>query len=457
MFTPKILVIDDEPLMRVSITDTLKGKGYLVRSTGDGAQGIQMLQQDTYDIVITDLRLPKCDGLEVLREAKRISPELSVILITAYATVESAVEAMKQGAYDYLTKPFLMDELLIMINRLTRERELIWENQRLRQEISRSYSLEDLVGKSPPMQKLFDMIDILAKSDTTVLIQGETGTGKELVARAIHQRSLRRDHPLIKVNCAALPESLLETELFGHERGAFTGAIRDKKGKFELAEGGSIFFDDIDDLPLALQGKLLRILQEREFERVGGTDTIRVNVRVISATKQDLRAKVDKGEFRDDLFYRLNVVCLVLPPLRDRREDIPLLVQHFLARYNARMGKQIKQISPEGLSILLGYPYPGNVRELENIIERAMVLCPPDQDTIPAQYLAPQPQYTNSDTYPLTKKEGFISLNDALKEYEKGYIMQVLQACKGQKGRAAERLGISRKSLWEKLKAFGLD
>ena len=456
MFIPKVLVIDDEPLMRVSITDTLKGQGHPVRSAEDGAQGIQMLREDSYDVLITDLRLPKYDGLQILQECKKVSPDTTVILITAYATVESAVGAMKQGAYDYLTKPFIMDELLFMIERLIREKQLVWENQRLRQEISQSYALEDLVGKSPPMQELFNLINILAKTDSTTLIQGETGTGKELVARAIHQRSPRQNCPLIKVNCAAIPESLLETELFGHEKGAFTSAIKEKKGKFELAEGGSIFLDDIDDLPLSLQGKLLRVLQEKEYERVGGTETIKINVRVISATKRDLKAEVEKGVFRDDLFYRLNVVPMVLPPLRDRREDIPLLVQHFLARYNARTGKKIKSISPEGLSPLLGYHYPGNVRELENIMERAVVLCPPDQDEIPAQCLPPELQGTS--TAPRTlPREGFRPLNDAIKEYEKDYIRQVLRACNGQKGRAAERLGISRKCLWEKIKALGLN
>lgn len=453
MSVPHILVIDDEPMMRVAISDALSRERFRVKTAETALEGMELVKGQSFDVVITDLRLPKGSGLEVLKACKETSPETEVILITAYGTVETAVQAMKDGAYDYLTKPFSMDELVLLTKRCTKLRSLEAENLRLKEEIERQSRFQGIVGKSPPMQEVFELIEVVTQNTATVLIIGESGTGKELVANAIHHRSPRKDGPFIKVNCAALPETLLESELFGHEKGAFTGAIRQRKGRFELADGGTLFLDEVGEIPLSLQVKLLRVLQEREFERLGGAETLKVDVRIICATKRDLTEGVKKGTFREDLYYRLNVIPIYLPPLRKRKEDIPLLVDHFLRLYSQKMGRAEKGISEEALGLLMNYDYPGNVRELENAIERAVALG--------------KGEAIGPSDLPITLREGKglppppsslpgRTLVEALQEYEKACIMEALRRAGGMKGKAAELLGISRKTLWEKVNLYGL-
>jgi len=370
----RVMIIDDEPMMRITIRDALVADGYKVATAETGEKGLSLHRQTPADILITDLKLPDMDGIQVLKEIKTVTPETQVILITAYGSIDSAVTAMKEGASDYLTKPFAIDELRLIIKRILRMRQLEVENLSLRKRVEERYRLEGLVGKSPPMLKVYDLIETVAQTDATVLIYGESGTGKEVVANAIHLQSLRRGKPFVKVNCAALPETLLESELFGHERGAFTGALKQRKGRFEMADGGTLFLDEIGDISPGVQVKLLRVLQEREFERLGGNDTLSVDVRLICATQKDLKEEIRKGTFREDLFFRLNVVPILLPPLRERREDILLLTDHFIEKFSRKMGKEIAGISEEAKTLLLKFPFPGNIRELENMLERAIAL-----------------------------------------------------------------------------------
>jgi len=452
----KILVVDDEPLMRVTIADALTGEGYTVSVAERGETGLALLGQDHWDIVITDLRLPDMEGMVILKEAKGRNPQTDVILITAYGSIDSAVMAMKEGASDYLTKPFSMDELLLVVKRLLRMRALEEENRALRERVEERYGLEGLVGRSPAMLKIYDLIQTISQTDTTVLIQGESGTGKELVANAIHLQSPRRKGPFIKVNCAALPETLLEAELFGHEKGAFTGAIRQRKGRFEMAGGGTLFLDEIGDISPMVQVKLLRVLQEREFERVGGNETISVDVRLICATQKDLKEEVRKGAFREDLYYRLNVVPLVIPPLRERREDILTLAEHFVRKFSQKMKKEIVGLSEEAESLLLRYPFPGNIRELENMLERAVALI--KGRVIQAQDLPEEVCGQPSFGRALCEKiQGAKPLAEAVSLFEREYIQSVLEKTKGKKGQAAEILGISRKTLWEKIKELEIE
>lgn len=452
----KILVIDDEPLMRITIQDALISEGYEVMIAETGKEGMNLFRNHQIDILITDLKLPDKDGIEILKEAKASNFEVSVIVITAYGSIGSAVTAMKEGASDYLTKPFSMDELLLIINRLIRIRRLEEENLLLRKKVEERYGLEGLVGKSPQMQKIYDLIETVSQTNTTVLINGESGTGKELVANAIHLQSPRKNSPFIKVNCAALPESLLESELFGHERGAFTGALRQRKGRFEIADGGTLFLDEVGDITPAVQVKLLRVIQERQFERVGGDGTLSVDVRLICATQKDLKEEVGKGNFREDLYYRLNVVPIVLPPLRERREDILLLTDHFIEKFSKKIGKEIKGLSEEARSHLLKYPFPGNIRELENMIERAIALIKGrviQVEDLPEEVCG-HPSTINEIC---EKIRGTRPLASATKLFEKEYIQSVLEKTKGKKGQAAEILGISRKTLWEKIKELEIE
>jgi DNA-binding NtrC family response regulator len=377
-------------------------------------------------------------------------------LITAYGSIDSAVTAMKEGASDYLTKPFSMDELLLIIKRIQRIRELEEENLSLRKKVEGQFGLEGLVGKSPQMIKIYDLIETVSQTDTTVLVYGESGTGKEMVANAIHLRSPRKGRPFIKVNCAALPETLLESELFGHEKGAFTGAFKQRKGRFEMADGGTLFLDEIGDISQTVQVKLLRVLQERRFERVGGNETLSVNVRLICATQRDLKEEIRKGSFREDLYYRLNVVPIPLPPLRERREDIFLLADHFISKFSRKMGKEITGLSEEAKTILLTYAFPGNIRELENMLERALALI--KGKVIQAYDLPEEVCGQASPVREICERiRGTKPLASATSVFEKEYIHSVLEKTKGKKGQAAEILGISRKTLWEKIKDLEIE
>ncbi len=450
------MVIDDEPLMRITIQDALEAEGYEVSIAETGQKGLSLFRKNTADILITDLKLPDMDGLHLLKEVKRMNPETQVIMITAYGSIDSAVTAMKEGASDYLTKPFSMDELLLILKRLLRIKQLEVENIRLKEKVEERFGLEGLIGKSPQMQKIYDLIETVSQTDTTVLIQGESGTGKEMVANAIHIKSLRKNGPFIKVNCSALPETLLESELFGHEKGAFTGAMRQRKGRFELAHEGTLFLDEIGEVSPVVQVKLLRVLQERQFERVGGSETISVDVRLICATQKDLKEEIKKGTFREDLYYRLNVVPIFIPPLRERREDILLLAEHFMNKYSKKMGKEIYGISEEAKNLLLKYPFPGNIRELENMIERAIALMKGKH--IQPEDLPEELWGQRVLIQELCKKiQDPKPLSQAVNLFEKEYIQKVLERTKGKKGQAAEILGISRKTLWEKIKDLEIE
>jgi len=452
----RIMVIDDEPLMRITVQDALVVDGYKVTMAETGEKGLTLLRENPADILITDLKLPHMDGIQILKEVKTITPETQVIMITAYGSIDSAVTAMKLGASDYLTKPFAMDELLLIIKRLLRMRQLEGENTSLRKRVEERYGLEGLVGKSPQMLKVYDLIETVAQTDTTVLIYGESGTGKEVVANAIHLQSPRKGRPFVKVNCAALPETLLESELFGHEKGAFTGALKQRKGRFEIADGGTLFLDEIGDISLGVQVKLLRILQERQFERVGGNETLSVNVRLICATQRDLKEEIRKGNFREDLYYRLNVVPLILPPLRERREDILLLAEHFVDKFSKKMGKEVVGLSQDAKTLLLRYQFPGNIRELENMLERAIALIKGkviQAEDLPEEVCGGETPVRNI----CEKIRASKPLSDAIRVFEKEYIQNVLEKTKGKKGQAAEILGISRKTLWEKIKELEIE
>ena len=449
----RILIIDDEPLMRISISDALKGDGYHVAETASGKEGIGRVKDGSFDIVITDLRLPDLDGIEVLKSCKRASPDTFVILITAYGAVETAVEAMKYGAYDYVTKPFSMDELLLMIKRIVRLKDLEAENILLKEQVEGRYNFSGIIGKSERMNAIFETIKVISQTDSTILILGESGTGKELVAKAIHATSPRKDEPYIKVSCAAIPETLLEAELFGYEKGAFTGAAKQKKGRFELASKGTIFLDEIGELSTTIQVKLLRVLQEKEFDRLGGTETISADVRIICATQRDLKKEVHRGTFREDLYYRLNVVPMTLPPLRERKGDIMLLANHFLEYYSGLYRKSVKGFAVDALEALLKYPFPGNVRELEHAVERAIVMGKSEEvraSDLPEEISGADG--LNDCLKALQDRGGYEKLTAAIKDFEKRYIARVLEETKGNKTLAAKVLGVSRKTLWEKCK-----
>ncbi len=449
--TPRVLIIDDEPLMRISISDALKADEYYVKETGLGREGINLLKDNGFDIVITDLRLPDVDGIEVLKACKRHSAETMVILITAYGSVDTAVEAMKYGAYDYITKPFSMDEILLMVKRLIRLRDLEEENLMLKEQVEGRYNFDGIIGKSEKMKEIFEKVKIVSQTDSTVLLLGESGTGKELIANAIHYNSPRKDGPFIKISCAAVPETLLEAELFGYERGAFTGAVKQKKGRFELANRGTIFLDEIGEMSISIQVKLLRVLQEKEFDRLGGTETLTSDVRIICATQRDLKKEVQKGNFREDLYYRLNVVPITLPPLRERKDDILLLANHFLKYYSELYKKAVKNFSIDAKEALLKYPFPGNVRELENSVERAVVLGK-GEDIQPLDLSEEMTGSLGGAIKTIHNIQGHDNLSRALKEFEKQYITRVLEETKGNKSLAAKLLGVSRKTLWEKCK-----
>jgi len=448
----RILIVDDEKLMRVSLEKQLKKEGFLVKSMKTSGDALKYIRNEDFDIVVSDLRLPGLDGIEFLKEIKSISQKTIVIIMTAYGTVESAVTAMREGAFDYICKPFSTDELIIKLERAITYQKATSEVTRLRSEIQELYGQDNIVGKSKSMMKILETIKTISDRETTVLIQGESGTGKELIAGALHYNSSRKDGPFIRLSCAALNKEILESELFGHEKGAFTGAIRTKKGKFELADGGSMFLDDVDDIPLEMQVKLLRVLQEREYERVGGEETISVDVRLICATKVDLAILVKQGKFREDLYYRLNVVAINLPALRERREDIPLLINHFMRKYSNRLKISRPDISQDTLDLLEKYNWPGNVRELENVVEHALVFTSNNKISVHSLPEHMKKVESVSDKIHLDLKEkDKIDFQDEVAEFEGNLIKWAYKKADGNQVNMAEILGIPRTTLRNKM------
>ncbi len=445
-----ILLVEDEKILRISLTDALKAEGYTVFPVAGGEEALAALTEGEFSLVITDIRLPGADGAEVLRKSLAESPSTPVIMMTAYGSIKDAVAAIRYGAFDYVTKPFDLDEMLVTVAKALEVQSLADENIRLKQELSSYYDFPNIIGESKAMRAVFALLGKVSRTNSTVLILGESGTGKELIASTIHYQSARKTKPIIRVNCAALPAELIESELFGYEKGAFTGAAARKPGRFDLADGGTIFLDEIGDLPLLTQTKILRVLEERSFERLGGTGSVHVDVRIVAATNKDLEEEVRKGGFREDLYYRLNVIPVVLPPLRKRREDIPLLTQAFAKRINDRLGTDVC-FSVEAMEALMRYHFPGNVRELLNVVERSIALAgekvirPTD---LPSHIGAGRGR---------REKTALATLADITGEAEKDHISRILQLTKGNRSRAAEILGISRKTLWEKITAHQLE
>ncbi len=446
----KILLVEDEKTIAVTLADDLTADGHEVTHTADGKEAMTLLGDRAFDCVITDVRLPGADGMQVLKAAKAARPDTEVLVMTAYATVEHAVAAMREGADDYIQKPFLNDSVVERVRRLGRFRALLSENQRLKAALQQGHGLPGVIGRSRAMQDVVKIVRTVATNDASVLIEGESGTGKERIARAIHQLSNRKEAPFVALSCGALPDTLLETELFGHERGAFTDAQKLRRGRFELADGGTIFLDDIDDMPLGTQVKLLRVLQEREFERVGGEQTVQVDIRVVSATKVPLMELVRKARFREDLYYRLNVVPLRLPPLREREGDVPLLAQHFIERLGDGRAYTIKT---DVLEAMAGYAWPGNVRELENHIAQAIAMAG-GATVLKKEHLLPVDKTRRAALEPPTELK---SLREVMVEAEREHLKHVLKAVGGHRTKAASVLGISRKVLWEKLKDYGIE
>lgn len=448
MESGRILIVDDEEIMRESLTDWLKEDGYEVVAVEDGFKALDAVRQGKWNVMLLDLKMPQMDGLEVLRRVKSLGLDLPIIIVTAYATVDTAVAAIKEGAYDYIVKPFHPDELGLIIKKIIEHQNLVNENMILRKELTHRYQFADIIGKSPKMQAVFDLIKTVAPTKSTVLIEGESGTGKELVARAIHESSLRPEGQFIALACGALPQTLLEAELFGYEKGAFTGAVSQKKGKIEIADSGTLFLDEIGDIDSKTQVDLLRFLQDRKFRRLGGNDEIKVDVRIIAATNKNLKKMVSEGSFRDDLYYRMNVFTIKLPPLRERKEDIPLLVNHFIAKYRAETEKNIEKMSESALQMLLDYSWPGNVRELENAIEHAMVIT---------QGSVIEPKALPAFTYQDKTSERITSdLTKSLDQIEKEYIINTLNKTKWNISKTAEILGINRVTLYRKLKEYNI-
>ena len=458
MKSPRILLVDDDDDIRETMVTLLSMNDYQVTAVADGQSAIEEVNREKYNIVITDLMMPKMSGIDVIKNLKGIDPELQCIVITGYATVSTAVDAMKAGAYDYLMKPFNGSEVLMLLKRVMELQDLQAENSQLKRNLHNRYGYENLIGGSEGIQKVCSLIEKVAETDSTILILGESGTGKELVARTIHYNSPRKNKPLIPINCGAIPETLLESELFGHEKGAFTGASATRIGRFELADGGTIFLDEIGDMSPTLQVKLLRVLQQREFERVGGVRTIKVDVRIIAATNIDLEHAVNEGKFREDLYYRLNVIPVVVPPLRERIDDIPLLMDHFLNHFNKFKKRDIKGFSPAAMEILMSYPWPGNIRELENLVERLVILkgegtiCP---DDLPDKFVSHK--FSKEGALHITLPATGVNLKDVVEEFENNLILQALQKAQGVKNKAAQLLSLNRTTLVEKLKKKKLD
>lgn len=448
----QILIIEDDPTMRLGMGHFLSSQGYAVSLCTDGSEGIDAIENRQFDLIITDIRLPHFDGFEILNKVKAASPRTGVILITGYAEIKGAVQAIKEGAFDYIAKPFPNEELLVAIEKFFKFQKLEDEVTYLREALREKTEFENIVGASPVMKDMFDRIVSVAEMDVPVLILGESGTGKELVANAIHRLSKRNDKPFIKINCAAIPETLFESELFGHEKGTFTGAIRAREGKFEFADGGSIFFDEIGDIPMSLQPKLLRVLEDNTITRLGGNIPIRVDVRTIYATRKNLRECISSGTFREDLFYRINVVPIVLPPLRENKEDIPRLIEHFLNYFKEKYNKTDLSLSQPAYDALLSFNYTGNVRELKHAIERAVVLS--KNGVIDIRHLPDEISRITEKAPCITED---LSLEESIRYFEKQRIIKALNESGGKKIEAAKRLGISRKVLWKKMKELDIE
>ncbi|MCL4501798.1 MAG: sigma-54 dependent transcriptional regulator [Deltaproteobacteria bacterium] len=451
MDSKNLLVVDDEAGHRQMLLAYLEDEGFKVSEAPDGLKAVSAVQERAFDLVLLDLKMPGMDGLEALRRMREITSAMPIIMMTAYGTIESAVEAIKSGATDFVAKPLDMEELTLKIRKALHLHELEQGSLLQQARLDAQFDFSSIIGRSPKMLEIFETLALVAPTEATVLILGESGTGKELIANAIHQNSPRQKKPLVKLNCAALQESLLESELFGHERGAFTGAVSRKEGRFQQADGGTIFLDEIGDMTLNTQAKMLRVLQEKEFEPVGATRTIKVDVRVIAATNKDLLQEVQSGRFREDLYYRLNVVSLTIPPLRERREDIPLLAEYFLKVYAEKNHRPIKGLEPAVLDAFQRYQWPGNVRELENAVERAVIMCP-------REYLRLQDLPLTLRSLETEEAPGEIAIKAGLsmREMEKQLILKTLEETQGNKSKAARQLGISRRTLFNKLSEYGI-
>jgi two-component system, NtrC family, response regulator HydG len=450
----KILVVDDEPSQRKMLKANLSLDGYQVFEAEDGQEAISRVADEYFDLILMDNRMSNVDGIEALKEIKKISPGIPVIIITAYASVETAVEALQSGAHDYLTKPLDIEELRIKVQQSLEFWRLKEENILQKRRIENLFDASRIVGRSHKMRQMLETVAMVAPTEASVLILGESGTGKELIANALHQGSSRSDKTFIKINCAALPETLLESELFGHERGAFTGAVGRRPGRFELAHGGSIFLDEIGEMTPSTQAKLLRVLQEREIEPLGSTKTIKVDIRILSATNKDLKEEVKRGMFREDLFYRLNVVPILVPTLRERKEDIPLLIDHFLKIYNEKNGRSLKGFHPRALDAMMRYSWPGNIRELENVVERAVILTRDEHVSLPE---LPEPiAQAVEEPLPWKGREG-IRPGTTIREMEKELILVTLEHNDGNRTRSAAELGITRRTLQNKLKEYEIE
>jgi two-component system response regulator PilR (NtrC family) len=458
MIKDKILVADDEQSMREFLDIMLKKEGYKVSLASNGEEVAKLVDNDLFDLVLLDIRMPRLDGISALKKIKAVAPETVVIMITAYASADTAIKAMKEGAYDYITKPFKVEEIKLIIKNALEKKNLQKENILLKQVVRDRFHFGNIIGQSPKMVALYNLLEKVSPTKTNILITGESGTGKELVAKAIHYNSPRKEKPFVTLNCGAIPESLIESELFGHMKGAFTDAIATKKGLFEVADEGTIFLDEISELPLLMQVKLLRVLQDKEFKRVGGTEDIRVDVRIIAATNKDLEEGVKEKRFREDLFYRLNVIQIKLPPLRDRKEDIQILANHFLKKYSQELSKNISKISPEAVQILMNYEYPGNVRELQNIIERAVALESGQELTAHhlSSYLSKPPFQKKGPIDIEIPNEG-IDLEKMVEDLERSLLLKALDRTKGIKKKAAELLHINFRSMRYRLEKYGLN
>lgn len=445
-----VLVVDDDVNMLAMLEKFLRRAGYSVQTTSDSVNALAMVEENLYDIIITDIQMPRATGMDLLKRVRDLGRDSMVVMITAFGSVDSAVNAMKAGAYDYISKPFNIDEILALLERATQQRRLEREVELLRQEVEKKYSFSNIIGKSKAMQDIFDLIQRISHARSNVLITGKSGTGKELIAKAIHYNSDRKAMPLVTVNCSAIPESLLESELFGHEKGAFTGAVTSRRGLFETANGGTLFLDEIGDMPLGSQAKLLRVVETGEVRPVGSDEVKKVDVRIIAATHRDLKELIKHDQFREDLFYRLNVISILVPDLRERPEDIPILIDHFTKKYGEQFGKPNIRFSKEAINCLMRYPWPGNVRELENVIERTVALS--STDVIDCRDL-PDHLFQMKSTDMI---EELASESMPLSEIEKRYIMKILQRTNWHQSKAAQILGIDRKTLYRKIKEYNL-